>query len=58
MKKSFKCHQCGKVNEFETEEVERFMVRLAESHNDNQEDTRIAYIVECKHCHAENKIKI
>lgn len=58
MKKKYKCCQCGKVNEFETEEVKRFMARLMESYDPEPRDNRIAYIVECKFCHAENRIKI
>ncbi len=58
MIKKFKCIKCGEINEFETEKVERHVVSLTESQNDKPEDNRIAYIVECNHCKAENKIKI
>jgi len=58
MKRKYKCCQCGKVNEFETEEVERFEVHLRESYDPELKDSRIAYIVECQFCHAENRIKL
>ena len=58
MKKEYKCHNCGKKNEFDSDEVKRFVVRLIESVGRNEEDSRTAYIVAGGHCQAENKIKI
>ncbi len=59
MKIKYECHKCGKVNEFETEEVKRFVVHLSEADQGSGErDNSTAYIVECQYCHAENKINI
>lgn len=58
MEKQFKCFKCGKVNNFDTETA-RFLTRLSESRDSNQGgNTKIAYIIDCKFCQSENKIKI
>jgi len=58
MKRQFKCHQCGKLNEFDTEEVKRFESRITEAYDPNRRNNIIAYILECQFCGAENRIKV
>lgn len=58
MKTFFKCCQCGMINEFDTEKIARFVVRLRESYDHDHEDSREAYIVECMYCRAENKVQV
>jgi DNA-directed RNA polymerase subunit RPC12/RpoP len=58
MRKKYKCIQCGKRNEFDTDRVKR-EVRLRESYAPDVEDNEMAYyVVECSFCHAKNKILI
>ncbi len=58
MKKFFKCYNCKKRNEFDTEEIKRRIEHLSESRDPNPKDNVIAYLVECKYCNTENEVKV
>jgi len=58
MKRQFKCHECGKLNEFDTEEVRRTESQLTEAYNPNRREDITAYIIECQFCGADNRIKV
>jgi len=51
MKMRFKCHQCGKENEFETDGA---IMELREAIEIDPHDI---YIVNCQSCGTENRIK-
>ncbi len=52
MKRKFKCYKCGKEDEFDTE---RGRMQLTE---EVQIDPYDVFIVTCKSCGAENRVKI
>jgi Fe2+ or Zn2+ uptake regulation protein len=57
MKRQYECRECGKVNEFETKDINNFQVRIAESEKGSNEQPDIThYIVYCQYCHAKNEI--
>ncbi len=52
MKRRFKCQNptCKKVNEFETEGARMHLTEATTSET--------VYIIECKYCHTQNRVRI
>lgn len=55
LKKKYECHKCGKINEIEIEDGERYVKRLRESDSPQDVDSQVLY---CRFCGAANLIEL